>query len=326
MKNRSLLVFLITGFAISLSSLKPCQAKGFSPKPSYQQTAQYTTKIANIRGNFDPADIYYPVVSDNNKNRLPVALFLQGALVDRGDYSNFANIVASYGFVVIVPDRRRSVYNSKSDRIVTGLLAETSQIEDTLNFINSESLNPASPLYNIVDRNRLALIGHSFGGAVGLSAIDNSCLVLLCSKKDGFDRPQELVAGVFFGSNLRNQTSGDFIPIDNDRIPIALIQGDLDGVALPERAAKTYQSIQDPPKALITVKGANHYGITNQDSSRDPLRPSLEQATAIETIARWSALFLLASISQDPDAIDYVYRFGDRLDPHVTVIEEKNLR
>lgn len=145
-------------------------------------------------------------------------------------------------------------------------------------------------------------------------------------KQDGFDRPQELVAGVFFGTNLRNQTSGDFIPIDNDRIPIALIQGDLDGVALPKRAAKTYQSIQDTPKALITVKGANHYGITNEDSSRDPLRPSLEQATAIETIARWSALFLLASISQDPDAIDYVYRFGDRLDPHVNVIEEKNLQ
>lgn len=180
MKNRSLLAFLISGFAISLNTLKPCQAKGFSPKPSYQETAQYTTEIANIRGNFDTADVYYPIVSDNNKNRLPVALFLQGALVDRGDYSNFANIVASYGFVVIVPDRRRSVYNAKSDRIVTGLLAETSQIEDTLNFINSQSLNPASPLYNIVDRDRLALIGHSFGGAVGLSAIDNSCLVLLC--------------------------------------------------------------------------------------------------------------------------------------------------
>lgn len=291
-----------------------------SYQPSYQETAQYTTIIPNSRGSFDQADIYYPIQAATQGDRLPVALFLQGALVDRGDYANFANIVASYGFTVIVPDRLRTLSNPATGETFTDFFAETSQINDTLDFVRQENLNPTSPISGILDTEKLALLGHSFGGAVGLSAINDSCPFGLC--ENGFTRPQELLAGVFFGTNLRNQATGEYIPIDNDRIPVALIQGDLDGVTIPLGAINTYESIRDPIKALITLEGANHYGITNEDSLRDPIRPSLQQDIATETIARWSATFLLANISQDPHAIDYRYSFADALDPNVTVISQ----
>ena len=47
---------------------------------------------------------------------------------------------------------------------------------------------------------------------------------------------------------------------------------------------------------LLTVEGANHYGITNEDNliqDRENIRPTIEQDIAIETIARWSGLFLI---------------------------------
>jgi hypothetical protein len=65
-----------------------------------------------------------------------------------------------------------------------------------------------------------------------------------------------------------------------------LIAGTKDGVAEPSITEETYNQIQDPPKVLITVEGANHYGITNQDNLlRDPFRPTLDQtATSALTL------------------------------------------
>ncbi len=131
-----------------------------------------------------------------------------------------------------------------------------------------------------------------------------------------------MVGAAFFGTNRRNPSTDKFLPNNNDEIPIAILQGSLDGVALAHRAQKTYDLIEDPPKTLITITGANHYGITNSDSTRDPNRPTLDQSVANETIARWSALFLRATVLNDPGAYDYVFNTGDAEDRNVTVISQ----
>ena len=128
-------------------------------------------------------------------------------------------------------------------------------------------------------------------------------------------------AGVFYGTNFRiGQSSGGLPIIDNDGIPIALVQGNRDGVANPANAQETYAGIQDPPRAFITIPGANHYGITNEDNLiRETVRPTINQDVAIETIARWSALFLRGTALNDKNALDYVFNTGDALDQNVSV-------
>ncbi len=122
---------------------------------------------------------------------------------------------------------------------------------------------------------------------------------------------------------MRNPIANQFVPISNDGIAVALIQGDLDSVALTERAQSTFDKIQTPPKALISVRGANHFGITNINNpagaNPDRHTPTLYQAVGIETIARWSALFLRANMLEAPAAYDYIYSQGDTLDPNVSV-------
>ena len=54
----------------------------------------------------DAIDIYLPT---NANDKLPVALFLQGANVDKSNYSAFASVVASYGFAVVVPNNLRTL-------------------------------------------------------------------------------------------------------------------------------------------------------------------------------------------------------------------------
>ncbi|YAF99270.1 MAG: alpha/beta hydrolase family protein (plasmid) [Nodularia sp. CChRGM 3473] len=310
---------IVGALMITLGIERSAAAATFNPTPLFDNATSYVTTIPRSDGGVDLTDIYYPILSDNDNSSLPIALFLQGALVDKSDYSSFANIVARYGFVAVVPNHIRTAVSPMGE--VTGLLSEQQQVNDVLTFMQSENSNPISPVANLLDPSTLVLLGHSFGGAVGIAAIQGDCFFVLCT--EDFNRPDELKAGVFYGTNfLIGQASGIPPVIENDGIPIGLVQGNRDSVALPSNAELTYEQIQDPPKALITIPGANHYGITNEDNLiREPLsRPTLEQDVAIETIARWSALFLRGTALNDQGAFDYVFNSGDALDPNVNVV------
>jgi dienelactone hydrolase len=293
---------------------------GLFPKPFYHNIKRYTT---TIEAGGDLADIYFPQLpkSQCHATELPIALMLQGALVDKSEYSNFASQVASYGFVVVVPNNERTL-TAPNGQSFTGLFPEQEQVHEVLAQMRIEDNNPASPIFKIVDTDKLGLLGHSFGGGAGLGATQEEfCLPGICS--GDYTRPPELKAGIFYGTNFRNQQTQEFLPINNDDIPIGLIAGSSDSIAPLSTSQATYDQILNPPKALITVAGANHYGITNEDNlMREPSRPTLDQTTATETIARWSGLFLRASMLGDQRAFDYLFKLGDILDPNVTVMSQ----
>ena len=307
------IVCTIAAFTVVFGSKTYAATIDYSPQ--FKEADRYTTTIS---ANNDLADIYYPKISDLNLGNysFPILLLLQGALVDKSFYSDYASLVARYGFVVVVPNHFRPFPVNPS--APSSLLSETSQIAAVLEQMAIENSNPASGIASLVDTQRLGLLGHSFGGAVGLSAIADQCLTELFLCREPFTRPKELLAGAFFGSNLRNPITNEFVPIANDGIAVALIQGSIDGVALTDRAQSTFDNIQTPPKALINVRGANHFGITdvNNPAGANPDRnpPTLDRAVGIETIARWSALFLRANMLEDRAAYDYIYSQGDALD------------
>lgn len=312
---RKIRLIFSVALTLTVSVTAKATATAFTPAPLFDQAGYYSTTLA---GSNDLADIYFPQPSNSStgNSSFPVALLLQGALVDKSFYSDYASLVARYGFIVVVPNHVRTVSG------FSGLFSETSQIEAVLSQIRIENLNPTSPVQGLVDTQKLGLLGHSLGAAVGLSAIANQCLAFYC--EGSFSRPAELQAGAFFGANLRDPITGEFVPIDNSGIPIALLQGDRDSRALPFRASITYENIQSPPKTLITILGANHFGITDVNNPPgafpDPNAPTLPQDVAIETIARWSGLFLRASLLNDKDAFNYIYSTGDALDPNVRTI------
>lgn len=298
---------------------KTALATSFNPAPLFVQVSSYSTTVTT---NGDPTDIFFPVTSTPNTSpqKFPIALLLPGSRVAPSQYSEFAWFVASYGFIVVVPEHIRSLPSIG----FTGFLPEASQINDVLAFMVEENSNPASPIAGTVDLDKLALLGHSFGGAVGLSAIDNSCIAPLCEGQ--FQRPKQLQAGIFFGTSIAIGTR-QHLPTRNQGIPTALIVGSKDGLVFPELTQADYDLIQNPPKALITVEGANHYGIANTNNPLgarpDPNSPMLSQEQSIETIARWSAIFLRAYVLDDAGALDYLHNTGDTLDENVTVISQK---
>lgn len=294
-------------------------AANLTPDPLYEKTTSYTIKIPNNQGSIYETDIYYPISSRSNTENLPVILFLQGGLVDKSDYSNYANIVSRYGFLVAIPNCNRRIPELNTE----GLLVHAGVINDILTYFKKiKQSDDSSPIRSIVDTSNLLLAGHSWGGTVGLSAINNTYTPILYV--DDFQRPDELKAAVFFDTTLPEidknfQPTDNFVPIKNDDIPIAILENSLNKEN-SEKRRKTYESIKNSPKAFITVLGTNHYGITNEDNpNRRKNIPFLEQKIATETIARWSALFLRATVLDDLIAKEYVFKAGDSQDKNVIV-------
>ena len=286
----------------------------------YENFSSYSTTNP-VNG--DITDIYFPTLdNDSAVDDLPIVLLLQGALVDKRFYSDYASQVARYGFAVAVPNHIQSVPGFGDV-----LAPEPSQIPAVVEQFIAESTDPSSPLSGKVNSQKLGLLGHSLGGAVGLSSIGEICLPVFCSEP--FERTEALMGSAFFGANLRDQND-TFLAIENEGVGIALIQGEQDGRALPINAERTFAQVQTPPKALITLGGVNHFGITNAPTPEgavpDPNPQQLSQERSIETISRWSGLFLRGTVLEDQNALDYVFDVGESLDPAVIDVDAERAK
>lgn len=214
----------------------------------------YQSKIVN-----DGTNVYYPT---NVSGKLPVALLLQGGKVHRQYYSQYAAAVASYGFIVVTPNHKRLNFFD------TDYYTSTSQVGETLSWMATENGTASSPLAGHIDTATMVLLGHSFGGATGLSIAESKCSIPFCTTLT-FSLPAAVKAGSFYGTN--NAILGLYPAIDN-RIPIQLVQGQSDGMAEPAQAESAYAAIQNGRKQIVRLSGANHYGITDVQSP-SALRP-----------------------------------------------------
>ncbi|MBC8067800.1 MAG: hypothetical protein IAG13_05645 [Deltaproteobacteria bacterium] len=258
----------------------------------------------------DPTDIYWP----DGDGAFPVALMLQGAEVDKQYYSEFASMVARYGFVVVVPNHESSGVAG------TGLYMEQSVIVDALAGIDALGDDAETPLLGHVDASAAGLVGHSYGGVVGVYALTGQCMFPFCTAP--FELPAAVRAGAFYGTNMRSPFGGPIAPLANDGLGVALIQGTLDTKATPADGIATYGALQTPPGAYVTLIGANHYGNTDVDNppgaGADASAPTLDQAVGVETVGRFSGNFLRAWVLDDADAQAYVS--GPTGDPNVLVM------
>ncbi|WP_370616720.1 alpha/beta hydrolase family protein [Mumia sp. Pv 4-285] len=268
--------------------------------------AHYSTQVEN-----DGADVYYPAGATGE---LPVALLMQGAKVHRMHYAEYAKAVAAYGFVVVVPNHKRLVFFDQNYYPSQKMPAEA------IDWMDDENAKASSPLAGKIDTDTLVLLGHSFGGAAALGVAEESCGIPFCTTL-GYSLPGEVKAASLFGTNNKSPLFGNTASMDN-QIPVQLVQGATDGMALPADAEASYGALENGPKQIVRVAGVNHYGITNVQSpsgaEAETSGQAVSQAASIATTARWAAQFLKAQLG-DAAAADYVYSSGDAADAGVTV-------
>ncbi|MCU0661072.1 MAG: alpha/beta hydrolase [Myxococcota bacterium] len=280
-----------------------------APSPAY---AAGRIAMVSAKVNGDVTDFYYPTPRDGALH--PLALLLQGAKVDKQYYSSFAKNLARYGFVVAIP-------NHKGIPLM-GWTPMQSQIDDMLSYLKGSLASSSLPFKTRVDTAKMAILGHSFGGQAVAYAASNLCRMPTCV---GFSYrlPSEVKAAILLGVSLELPLIGGGIPNQDNLVPVAFLQGGVDGKSKPTGTLATYNKVQNPPKVYVEIAGANHYNVCNVNNpsgaDKDKNAPSLSQSVSIETNARWSGLFLRAHLLEDAEAYEYIYADGDALDARVTV-------
>ncbi len=280
-------------------------------EPSFTASGTYQVTVAPYG---DPADVYYPTVQGAAApGTFPAIVLLQGANVERGFYSQYAQLVAQFGFIVIVPDHTRTVL------VLTGLFPEVDLLTASLDTLALENQNANAPIQGHVDTSRSGVLGHSLGGVAGLEAIANECSNQLCTS-NSYTRPSSLRAGVFYGTNRKPPIGNNIPTTTNAGLPILLLQGDLDGAANIADTRTTYDRIADPPKAFGVLQGGNHFSVTDDQnppgSMPDNNTPTVPQAAGIDILGRWTGTFLNAHVKDDSRARDYVYMAPAQPEPN----------
>jgi len=222
----------------------------------------------------DPADIYFPDPQGSAAGyRFPMVVFLQGANVDKKYYSQFGQQLASYGFIVAIPNK-------------PGLFTSTKVIDDVFNHLKLEDADVDSPLYGIVDTDVLVASGHSFGGAAALVAVNDMCFG--CASGQVYTAPPELKAVVGVAANT------GVLKLNNAGIPTAIIVGDLnDG---QQNYQTGFENMQFP-RALMRVHGADHFGVVDIAEPPGAVIPdedpqTMPQAVSVTRFAQYTGLFL----------------------------------
>jgi dienelactone hydrolase len=249
----------------------------------------------------DPADVYVPRVPARAAGLLedafPVVAVLQGANVDKSQYSRVSRLLAARGFVVVVPNKLRAV---APPPVPPGLFTTQDVVDTVLAGVTTLDADPASPLYKIAATRSLGVLGHSFGGAAALFAAAGVCQPPFCF--GAYVRPPQLKAVAVYGTNLATGTQLDQ-DLDTTGVAVQLIQGTRDGIAPPVEAEVTFRSLERP-RAYSPVRGANHYGITDQDDPPgavpDPNSPTISQETANRRVAALAALWFSRFLRNGP--------------------------
>lgn len=285
----------------SVDMNKVCDRFTVAPKAPSDEVPVSVVKI-KIAG--DDTDIYLPQKATPS----PLLLFFQGGRVDKKYYQQYAQQVAAAGFVVLVPNHFSSMFDDPE------LFSEITQIPLIQQEVAQLNQQVGSRLFGSINNEQLGLLGHSFGAAAIIDAIQNVCRFPFCAE-DVFKRPDQLKAVALTGISTKPLFEDKIYPTANLGMPIAFINGRNDSNATYADSLKSFQLIQDPPKMFVAIKGANHYNVTDANSPAGPAPDEAEfqipQAYSIRLASYWTVQFLRAHILNDEPAKGLIYTTPD---------------
>jgi len=260
--------------------------------PNLLQPGQFDWQMTTIplrdssRNREFPVDLYLPEQQQSPILAAPIIVISHGLGSDRRTYAYLARQLASYGFVVAVPEHPGS--NAQQlQALINGTVSEVmapSEFVDRpldIKYLLDEltRLNQSSALQGRFDLNRVGIVGHSFGGYTALAlagaeinfqqlAADcnlhsyNLSLLLQCRAQDlpqplpdlHDPRVKAIIAINPIGSSLLG--SSDFASI---QVPVMLISSSADTItpALIEQIRPFTWLNTD--RSLVLLQGGTHF-------------------------------------------------------------------
>jgi dienelactone hydrolase len=187
--------------------------------------------------------VYYPgsgEVLDPSGAPYPVAMVSHGFLMPRESLFSYGELLASWGYVAVVPQRPATQFSHATHIEDIGAL---------LDWLEAQDLTPVSRYFGKLDLQRVGLAGHSLGGKLsfGVAAVDARVRAVVGLDPVDADLPPRVTPDLM--ANLG--------------VPFLVLGTDLasDSCAPAADNFRQFYNSGRAPKAEVTVAGGDHCGM-----------------------------------------------------------------
>ncbi len=226
--------------------------------PGMTGTSEWSTGSYDLElsgGLFGTTIPLYLYVPDEN-GPLPVIVFTHGFQLTPSHYTQYAEHLASWGFIVVMPQMPGSLVAPKTHRELKEYL------QAILDWIEQDNMSPTGKLAGKADLTRIGLSGHSMGGKISLLTSAEDPRPAASFVIDPVD-----AAGSPFASNPVDYPSVTPELMPQISIPLGLLGETLNGTctgfgcqpcAPAEDNFQQYYQYAVSPAIEIEVLGASH--------------------------------------------------------------------
>ncbi len=275
--RHNIIVTLLLGTLLTLRGLTPLY--GQELQEDWWKTGKYTIE--------DIADPVYSVDEEYMSNtpniylpkgktgKLPVVIVIHGYGANKDQMRPIAQLLASHGMLVL---NYTAMDQNQPFQWLDGLIAVYYLLE-------GESRRPESRLYNRIDFQKIALLGHSMGGAGVLH-------VAAMKKPNGLLGKIKTVVSMmpYHGTTnaLTDAVAGgkDKLGCDISATPNAtlIISGEVDPTNEPIGGYEFYQTLKTNKRVFFSLKGTTHTNWIKEGDSKYPV--------AMPVITAWMLTYL----------------------------------
>ncbi len=206
-------------------------------------------------------DIWYPSPDHDGLEELnapvvptggafPLIVRAHGFSGFRGDSRSLVRQLASWGYVVVVPDFPLSYLSAPGGATVADVGAQATDVSFLIDHFVAENANAASFLFGRVDTETIGAIGHSLGGATVLLSTYHATL-----------RDPRIDATVALSPLACVFLDGFF---DTSNVPLLIEAGTVDMITPYTSNQLTPYGFVNAPKYLLSFDGGTHLGFSDR--------------------------------------------------------------
>ncbi len=213
----------------------------------------------------------------------PIVIYSHGS-GGQPNYQSFMTVhLASHGFVVAAPPHPGNTSAdcfpcSSSDILVKSARERPTDVTFVLDQMIALHADESSDLGRIIDPERTAIVGHSFGGWTALYVAPESRFDAVVAHAPGL--PQVLVGGA-----------------PKVTVPLMLIASGRDGIVDINTVTQYWDALGDIAKEYVTLPEGTHLSYIDRCGGCDG---DLPEARGHELIRRYTTAFLYVHILGDP--------------------------
>jgi predicted dienelactone hydrolase len=214
----------------------------------------------------------------------PLIVFSQGYDVPAEAYSALLKAWTMAGYVVADPTYPLTDPSTPGGVDEADIVNHPADLRFVISALIAAARDPRSPLHDLLDARRVAIIGHSDGGDVSLAVAANSCC-----------RDAEVKAATILSGAELSAFGGSYYGLGS--VPLLVVQGSADTVNIPGCSAQLYDHAP-APKYYLDVPGAGH-----QPPYLDPGQTRSDVANAV-------IAFLNEYLKREPSRLQALSRTG----------------